>query len=180
MVSFVTTNGEPTTTTTSKLVWWNLVDQMTMTLTSCTSAAMLPTRTRASPSRALYKSGSIIVLGKTNFLRPGMDPITIWTATKKSGLISYKKILFHGLDLWTALSLPQPLGRAALWPPHRTIHQHLQCKCSRFSNELRSGIRILQEFFVLFAWIYTEGNAFKTPIDDESHLSLFSWTRILA
>jgi hypothetical protein len=72
MVSFVTTNGEPTTTTTSKLVWWNLVDQMTMTLTSCTSAAMLPTRTRASPSRALYKSGSIIVLGKTNFLRPGM------------------------------------------------------------------------------------------------------------
>ena len=95
-----------------------------------------------------------------------------------SGLISYKKLLFHGLDLWTALSLPQPLGHAALWPPHRTIHQHLQCKCSRFSNELRSGIRILQEFFVLFAWIYTEGNAFKTPIDDESHLSLFSRTWI--
>ncbi|KAL5654478.1 hypothetical protein ACJX0J_014894, partial [Zea mays] len=43
-----------------------------------------------------------------------------------SGLISYKKLLFHGLDLWTALSLPQPLGHAALWPPHRTIHQHLQ------------------------------------------------------
>ncbi|ONM09674.1 hypothetical protein ZEAMMB73_Zm00001d034157 [Zea mays] len=130
MVSFVATNGEPTTTATSKLVWWNLVEQMTMTPTSCTSAATLPTRTRAPPSRALYKSGSIIVLGKTDFLRPDMDPITRWTATKKSGLISYKKLLFHGLDLWTALSLPQPLGRAALWPPHRTIHQHLQLSSS--------------------------------------------------
>jgi hypothetical protein len=72
MVSFVVTNGEPTTTATSKLVWWNLVEQMTMTLTSCTSAVTLPTRTRAPPSRALYKSGSIIVLGKTGFLRPDM------------------------------------------------------------------------------------------------------------
>jgi hypothetical protein len=44
MVSFVATNGEPTTTTTSKLVWWNLFEQMTMTLTSCTSVT-LSTRT---------------------------------------------------------------------------------------------------------------------------------------
>jgi hypothetical protein len=72
MVSFVVTNGEPTTTATSKLVWWNLMEQMTMTLTSCTSAVTLPTRTRAPPSHALYKSGSIIVLGKTGFLRPDM------------------------------------------------------------------------------------------------------------
>ena len=72
MVSFVATNGEPTTMATSKLVWWNLVEQMTMTPTSCASAATLPTRTRAPPSRALYKSGSIIVLGKTDFLRPDM------------------------------------------------------------------------------------------------------------
>ncbi|KAL5655728.1 hypothetical protein ACJX0J_035047, partial [Zea mays] len=74
MVSFVATNGEPTTTATSKLVWWNLLEQMTMTSTSCTSAT-LSTRTRAPPLRALYKSGSIIVLGKTDFLRPDMvDP----------------------------------------------------------------------------------------------------------
>jgi hypothetical protein len=72
MVSFVTTNGEPTTMATSKLVWWNLGEQMMMTPTSCTSAATLPTRRRAPPSRALYKSGSIIVLGKTDFLRPDM------------------------------------------------------------------------------------------------------------
>ncbi|ONM02765.1 hypothetical protein ZEAMMB73_Zm00001d031352 [Zea mays] len=72
MVSFVATNGEPTTMATSKLVWWNLVEQMMMTPTSCTSVATLPTRTRAPPSRALYKSGSIIVLGKTDFLRPDM------------------------------------------------------------------------------------------------------------
>jgi hypothetical protein len=71
MVSFVATNGEPTTTATSKLVWWNLLEQMTMTSTSCTSAT-LSTRTRAPPLRALYKSGSIIVLGKTDFLRPDM------------------------------------------------------------------------------------------------------------
>ena len=71
MVSFVATNGEPTTTATSKLVWWNLLEQMTMTPTSCTSAT-LSTRTRAPPFRALYKSGSIIVLGKTDFLRPDM------------------------------------------------------------------------------------------------------------
>jgi hypothetical protein len=71
MVSFVATNGEPTTTTTSKLVWWNLLEQMTMTPTSCTSV-MLSTRTRAPLLRALYKAGSIIVLGKTDFLRPDM------------------------------------------------------------------------------------------------------------
>uniref|UniRef100_A0A804MVJ8 Uncharacterized protein n=2 Tax=Zea mays TaxID=4577 RepID=A0A804MVJ8_MAIZE len=83
MVSFVTTNGEPTTMATSKLVWWNLGEQMMMTPTSCTSAATLPTRRRAPPSRALYKSGSIIVLGKTDFLRPDMDLVPRWTAIKR-------------------------------------------------------------------------------------------------
>ncbi|KAL5656472.1 hypothetical protein ACJX0J_035791, partial [Zea mays] len=61
-----------------------------------------------------------------------------------SGLISYKKLLFHGLYLWTALSLPQPLGRAALWPPHRTIHQHLQfSSSSKRWSFLWSGSKML-------------------------------------
>uniref|UniRef100_A0A804PSW9 Uncharacterized protein n=1 Tax=Zea mays TaxID=4577 RepID=A0A804PSW9_MAIZE len=45
---------------------------MTMTSTSCASATTLPTRTRTPPSRVLYKSGSIIVLSRTDFLRPDM------------------------------------------------------------------------------------------------------------
>ena len=72
MVSFVATNGEPTTTVASKLVWWNIVEQMMMTPTSCASATTLPTRTRTFLSRALYKSGSIIVLSRTDFLRADM------------------------------------------------------------------------------------------------------------
>jgi hypothetical protein len=42
------------------------------TPTSCTSAATPPAWTRAPPSRALDESGSVIVLGRTVFLRPDM------------------------------------------------------------------------------------------------------------